>query len=55
MIPLGGFVVGAGLGAWRAWKNKGKSLDIAQYAGAYGILFAIVALFVNVFVLRALL
>ncbi|MEM8631757.1 MAG: hypothetical protein AAGF74_11000 [Pseudomonadota bacterium] len=54
MIPFGGFILGAGFGALRAWRNKGSRLDIAQYAGVYGILFAILALFLNIFLIRTL-
>ncbi|MEM6637250.1 MAG: hypothetical protein AAGA89_17030 [Pseudomonadota bacterium] len=53
MIPILGFFAGAAYGAHRAWRNKGKRLDIAQYAGVYGILFAILALFANIFLIRS--
>ena len=45
MIVLAALVLGAGLGAWRAKKRGGNRLDIAQYAAAHGIAFALLGVF----------
>lgn len=47
-------LLGAIIGAVIAKRRKGKLLDIAQYAGAYGIAFGVLGLFVNVILLRML-
>ena len=52
MIVLIGFVIGAIFGAIQATRRKGKPLDMLQYGGAYGIAFAILALILNLVVLR---
>jgi len=45
-------LLGALFGIWQAKKRKGKALDMAQYAAVYGIAFAIIALIVNIVILR---
>jgi hypothetical protein len=45
---LVGFVLGAIFGGVTARRRGGKALDIAQYAGAYAILFALIGLIVTV-------
>ena len=45
-------VIGALIGAARARKAGGKTLDIVQYAATFGVLFAIVGLFVNIALIR---
>jgi hypothetical protein len=52
MIVIGGLVLGAIGGGWTAKRRGGKPADIAQYAGVYGILFAILGLFVTLFLDR---
>lgn len=52
MIVLAGFILGATGGALRARKDGGKPLDMLQYAAAYGILFALVGLFVTIVIGR---
>jgi hypothetical protein len=47
MIVIAGLVFGAIGGAWQAQRRGGKRADIAQYAAVYGILFAILALFLT--------
>jgi len=53
IYPLSGLVVGALLGAFRAKRRGGTAKDIAQWAAAFGILFALVGLFVLIFVQRS--
>ncbi|MDX5358737.1 MAG: hypothetical protein LPK12_13485 [Rhodobacterales bacterium] len=48
MIILAGLLLGALWGGWLAHKRKGSRLDIAQYAAAFGIAFAILGLFATV-------
>ena len=45
-------LIGAGIGALRARKAGGKLLDILQYAGAFGLIFAMIGLFANIALLR---
>lgn len=44
--------LGVLFGIWQAKKRKGKLLDMAQYGAVYGIVFAILALIVNIVILR---
>ena len=48
MIILAGLLFGALWGGWLAHRRKGSRLDIAQYAAAFGIAFAILGLFATV-------
>ncbi len=50
-IILGG-VLGAGLGALTAYRRKGSTADILQYAFVYGLAFTLGALFVSLIVHR---
>lgn len=52
MIVLGGMLLGAVLGAALAHKRGGKLLDKLQYAAGFGIAFAMLGLFITVFVNR---
>ncbi|MDQ2089090.1 hypothetical protein [Marimonas arenosa] len=47
-----GAALGVLFGIWQAKKSKGKPLDMAQYGAVYGILFALIALIVNVAIIR---
>lgn len=53
MIILAGFLTGALWGGGLAWRRKGNRFDIAQYAAGFGILFALITLFVLIFIQRA--
>ena len=55
MITLIGGLLGALWGAWLARRRKGGGFDIAQYAAGYGILFAILGLFVTIVLQRIIL
>jgi uncharacterized membrane protein (UPF0136 family) len=52
MFVIAGLLLGAVWGAYLARRRKGTGLDVAQYAGVYAIAFAILGLFVTVFVDR---
>ena len=45
-------LIGALIGAMRARKAGGKTIDIIQYAAAHGVMFAIIGLFVNIALIR---
>jgi hypothetical protein len=45
MLVLVGAVAGAIWGAWLARMRKGSRMDMAQYAGGFGIAFAVLGLF----------
>ncbi len=53
ILPLGGLVLGALIGAIRARMRGGKVLDMLQWGAAFGVILAIVGLFVLVFIQRA--
>jgi len=44
--------LGVLIGVLQAKKRKGKALDLVQYGAVFGILFAIIALIINVVILR---
>lgn len=44
--------LGVLIGVLQAKKRKGKALDMLQYGAVFGILFGIIALIVNVIILR---
>lgn len=48
MIVIIAFIIGAALGAYRARTKKGNRLDIAQYAAIYGLVFAIIGVFITI-------
>lgn len=52
MIVLVGALLGAIVGALIARKRKGKILDILQYAVVFAMAFAVLGLFVTIFVHR---
>ncbi len=45
-------LAGAVLGALTARRRGGNRLDMAQYAGSFAILFALIGLFVGIFIMR---
>ena len=52
MIVGLGFLIGALIGALIARKKGGNRLDILQHAAVIGVMVAILALFVNILILR---
>ncbi len=45
-------LIGAAIGALRARKGGGKTLDMVQYGAAFGVIFAIIGLFINIALIR---
>ncbi len=45
-------LAGAVLGALTARRRGGNRLDMAQHAGSFAILFALIGLFVGIFIMR---
>lgn len=54
MIVIAGALLGASWGAWLARSRGGKPADMAQYAAAFAIAFALLGLFVTIFIDRSL-
>ena len=54
MLAVIAGVIGAIIGGLIAKRRKGRALDIAQYAGAYFLAFAILGMLLQVLILRAL-
>ncbi|SFM12797.1 hypothetical protein [Shimia aestuarii] len=52
MFVLFGAILGAIIGGGLAKKRGGKRLDIIQYAAIYAIAFAILGLFLTIFIHR---
>lgn len=50
MIVIAAVAIGALFGAARARRRQGNGFDIAQYAAAHAILFAIIGLFLTIIV-----
>lgn len=55
MIVIGGFILGAAIGALTARSRGGKAADIAQYAAGFGIAFCLLGLFLTILLERLLL
>ncbi len=53
MIILVAVLAGAAIGAMRARSLRGNGLDMAQYAAAHAIAFALVGLIVTLIIERA--
>lgn len=54
MIVIGGFVLGAILGATTALRRGGRKLDALQYGAGFAILFTIIGMFITIFLGRVL-
>ncbi|MBJ2153674.1 hypothetical protein [Paracoccus sp. IB05] len=52
MLAIGGFLLGAVIGAIRARQLGGKAADMAQYAFGIGLLLGVTGLFAQVILLR---
>ena len=53
MIIFSGTVLGAALGAWQAWRRKGRTADILQYAVVYALIFTLAGLFLTLIIHRS--
>ena len=53
ILPLGGIVLGAIIGAVRARMRGGTVLDMLQWGAAFAVILGLVGLFVLVFIQRA--
>ncbi|MGR3501131.1 hypothetical protein [Pseudaestuariivita sp.] len=51
-LALTGLALGALLGAFVAWRRKGKITDILQYAAGYGIFFALIGMIAAITIFR---
>ncbi len=54
MIVIGGFILGAIIGALSARRQQGRAVDIAQYAFVHGLLLAVIGLFLTIAIDRLL-
>ncbi|MES2539720.1 MAG: hypothetical protein V4720_09495 [Pseudomonadota bacterium] len=54
MFVIGGFLVGAIGGGLRAKARGGKVADILQYAFVHGLIFALMGLFITIYLDRLL-
>ena len=54
MIVIGGFVLGAVIGAATALRRGGRKLDALQYGAGFAIAFALLGLFATIFIERVL-
>lgn len=52
MAPIIGLALGALTGAMIAKRKGGNGLDMAQYGAGFGILFALIGLFVAIILAR---
>ncbi|NPD14500.1 hypothetical protein HOY34_04705 [Xinfangfangia sp. D13-10-4-6] len=53
MLAIGGFFLGAVIGALRARSLGGKPADLAQYALATGLFLGVIGLFAQILLLRS--
>jgi len=54
MIILIATVLGAAVGALQARRRKGKLADMMQYAFVYGVIFALIGLFITIILTRSM-
>ena len=54
IFPLTGFLIGAVVGALRAKARGGTGKDMLQWGASFAILFALIGLFVLIFVQRSM-
>jgi len=52
MIVALGAILGACLGAFTAWRRKGRLADILQYAFVYCLIFTLLGLFATLIIHR---
>ena len=54
MFVIGGFLLGGIAGGLRARARGGKTADVLQYAFVHGLIFAIMGLFLTIYLDRML-
>ena len=52
MIVVFGAILGISLGAFTAWRRKGRVADILLYAAVYGLIFTLLGLFATLIIHR---
>ncbi|WP_375281663.1 hypothetical protein [Pseudooctadecabacter sp.] len=52
IYPLGGLVIGALLGAFRAKQRGGKAADMAQWGAVFAMIFGVIGLFIAIIITR---
>ncbi|MDD9727347.1 hypothetical protein PVV74_17950 [Roseovarius sp. SK2] len=52
MIVVFGAILGASLGAFTAWRRKGRTADILLYAAVYCLIFTLLGLFATLIIHR---
>ena len=52
ILPLGGLLIGALLGAFRAKQRGGKTADMAQWAAVFAMIGGVVGMFALVIISR---
>jgi len=53
IYPLGGLMLGALLGIWRARAKGGKTLDLVQWAAVFALIGGMIGLFILVMIERS--
>ncbi len=53
IYPLFGLLIGACIGAFRAYRKDGKAFDLLQWGATHAILFGLIGLFVLIFIERS--
>jgi len=53
MLPLGGLIFGAVLGAYRAKSKGGKPADMAQWGAVFALIFGIIGLILAIIIARS--
>jgi hypothetical protein len=53
MIILAGAILGAVIGGVIAWRRKGRTADILQYAFVYALVFTLLGLFATLIIHRS--
>ncbi|MGZ9812413.1 hypothetical protein ACXN5S_18275 [Pseudoroseicyclus sp. H15] len=52
LFSLVGLIIGAVIGAWRAYAKSGNGKDMAQWGAVCGVIGAIIGVIVTIVVLR---
>ncbi len=52
IYPLGGLLIGAMLGAYRAKKRGGNGADMAQWGAVFAMIFGVIGMFITIIITR---